>query len=351
MNVLPPKKRIENRGFAHETHSSDETSSNASDTTSSKSPSPITDQRLPVDFSPSPTSSPFSDMESTSVETISDFPQSKSRILESANDLGVLTERSRQFCVEGTEHTDIESQMTNLCLINPQNLAMLKTGKAKKKSQPQHAQRMFRPVMIHPFYRTPLPYHQILMASRAYHMQTNLLSKPPIPGILRPTYLPVPKASSFPHVKHSIQKRDPPKSVRHRVTDPDAGRLAAMPQDEFLDHCQEKSLSEDQTSLLKDLRRKGKNKAAARKCRQRKIDEINVYNLKVEEKEREIVKNESIMIENKETRELLVDRFENLRKELEDHQREKLFCSEHIELTASCLGKIGCKITIGLIHA
>ena len=55
--------------------------------------------------------------------------------------------------------------------------------------------------------------------------------------------------------------------------------------------------------------------------------------------------------ENQAVRQELVDKFGELQKELEDHKKESLGCSEHSELTKSCLGKTGCKITIRLIRS
>merc|ERR1712029_551941 len=47
-----------------------------------------------------------------------------------------------------------------------------------------------------------------------------------------------------------------------------------LPMDEFNDLLSKHELSEDQLTLCRDIRRRGKNNVAARNCRKRKIDQI-----------------------------------------------------------------------------
>lgn len=47
-----------------------------------------------------------------------------------------------------------------------------------------------------------------------------------------------------------------------------------LPMDEFNERLSKYDLSETQLSLIRDIRRRGKNKVAAQNCRKRKLDQI-----------------------------------------------------------------------------
>lgn len=47
-----------------------------------------------------------------------------------------------------------------------------------------------------------------------------------------------------------------------------------LPMDEFNERLSKYDLSENQLSLIRDIRRRGKNKVAAQNCRKRKLDQI-----------------------------------------------------------------------------
>ncbi|XP_064643500.1 nuclear factor erythroid 2-related factor 2-like isoform X2 [Lineus longissimus] len=51
--------------------------------------------------------------------------------------------------------------------------------------------------------------------------------------------------------------------------------IVEMPVDDLNQYMQEKPLTEDQLQLIKDIRRRGKNKVAAQNCRKRKMNEID----------------------------------------------------------------------------
>lgn len=73
--------------------------------------------------------------------------------------------------------------------------------------------------------------------------------------------------------------------------------------DEFNERLSKYDLSETQLSLIRDIRRRGKNKVAAQNCRKRKLDQILSLADEVEEvrqrKERLIKEQESAMAERK----------------------------------------------------
>lgn len=47
-----------------------------------------------------------------------------------------------------------------------------------------------------------------------------------------------------------------------------------LPMDEFNERLSKYDLTENQLSLIRDIRRRGKNKVAAQNCRKRKLDQI-----------------------------------------------------------------------------
>lgn len=73
--------------------------------------------------------------------------------------------------------------------------------------------------------------------------------------------------------------------------------------DEFNERLSKYDLSETQLSLIRDIRRRGKNKVAAQNCRKRKLDQILSLADEVEEvrkrKERLLKEQDAAMTERK----------------------------------------------------
>jgi len=64
-------------------------------------------------------------------------------------------------------------------------------------------------------------------------------------------------------------------AIKLGFTQSEIKKATTYPMDEFQDFCNEKKLTEEQINILKDIRRRGKNKIAAQNCRKRKIDMID----------------------------------------------------------------------------
>ena len=56
-----------------------------------------------------------------------------------------------------------------------------------------------------------------------------------------------------------------------------------LPMDEFNDLLSKHELTEEQLTLCRDIRRRGKNKVAARNCRKRKMDTIDELQSQVDQ--------------------------------------------------------------------
>ena len=56
-----------------------------------------------------------------------------------------------------------------------------------------------------------------------------------------------------------------------------------LPMDEFNDLLSKHELTEEQLTLCRDIRRRGKNKVAARNCRKRKMDTIEELQSQVDQ--------------------------------------------------------------------
>jgi len=95
------------------------------------------------------------------------------------------------------------------------------------------------------------------------------------------------------------------------------------PVDEFNELISKYQLSETQLTLIRDIRRRGKNKVAAQHCRKRKIDAISTIEDEVNQlkAEKEKLRKERFMID-KESREMK-DRFQSLYREVFDSLRDE----------------------------
>lgn len=99
-----------------------------------------------------------------------------------------------------------------------------------------------------------------------------------------------------------------------------------LPMDEFNERLSKYDLSETQLSLIRDIRRRGKNKVAAQNCRKRKLDQILSLADEVEEvrkrKERLLKEQESAVAERKR----IMKKFQDLYK----HIFEVIIRSDHL---------------------
>merc|ERR1719481_1517979 len=100
----------------------------------------------------------------------------------------------------------------------------------------------------------------------------------------------------------------------------DLPKVIAMPMDEFQDYAHQKSFSEDQLNILRDIRRRGKNKVAAQNCRKRKIDQIEELQGKVEDMKDQIKINEKENQMGTEELFRMKDAFLQMKEEIEKKQ-------------------------------
>uniref|UniRef100_A0A1Q3FG62 Putative bzip transcription factor nrf1 n=1 Tax=Culex tarsalis TaxID=7177 RepID=A0A1Q3FG62_CULTA len=95
-----------------------------------------------------------------------------------------------------------------------------------------------------------------------------------------------------------------------------------LPMDEFNERLSKYDLSETQLSLIRDIRRRGKNKVAAQNCRKRKLDQIVSLADEVKEmknrKERLLREREAVLSEQKKIRKKYMDLYRHIFEHLRD---------------------------------
>uniref|UniRef100_A0A182UFG1 BZIP domain-containing protein n=1 Tax=Anopheles melas TaxID=34690 RepID=A0A182UFG1_9DIPT len=116
-----------------------------------------------------------------------------------------------------------------------------------------------------------------------------------------------------------------------------------LPMDEFNERLSKYDLSETQLSLIRDIRRRGKNKVAAQNCRKRKLDQIvtladEVKDMKMR-KERLMREREMVLSEHKKIR----DKFSMLYRHVFQNLRDadgNPYSQEHYSLQQSADGAV-----------
>lgn len=105
--------------------------------------------------------------------------------------------------------------------------------------------------------------------------------------------------------------RDEKKAREHKIP-MSVQEIINLPMDEFNERLSKYDLTEVQLSLIRDIRRRGKNKVAAQNCRKRKLDQILTLADEVKEvrrrKERLLSDREAALTEKK----LIMDKFSAL---------------------------------------
>ncbi|XP_058811889.1 segmentation protein cap'n'collar isoform X2 [Topomyia yanbarensis] len=116
-----------------------------------------------------------------------------------------------------------------------------------------------------------------------------------------------------------------------------------LPMDEFNERLSKYDLNEQQLSLIRDIRRRGKNKVAAQNCRKRKLDQIVSLADEVKEmkmrKERLLHDQEVVLSERKRIR----DKFAALHRHVFQNLRDSdgnLYSPEHYSLQQSADGSV-----------
>lgn len=106
-----------------------------------------------------------------------------------------------------------------------------------------------------------------------------------------------------------------------------------LPMDEFNERLSKYDLSENQLTLIRDIRRRGKNKVAAQNCRKRKLDQILSLADEVEEvrkrKDKLCKDQENALAEKKR----IMKKFQDLYK----HIFEVSFAVDPIDTSSHCL--------------
>jgi len=406
MLPLPPKKRKENRRSQEEPQSSDETSSFTSDSTPTQME---TDSASPISTSPTRPASPppapsLIPLPPRSPDSIAESPPLNRRIKDEPEELDEILEvddanRSSE-ADSGVE--DIKTEDDHSGHSDEDNGLKIRNI---NRNLPDHHQpfslthplmlalhqanqnRVCRPIANRvgtlplPFFPPSLflpspfgfpPYPRMLLPQPATLPSQLPPSSPPPLAPNRPFSPRMRKLS--PHRGNSITDGNSPTGRMTRIDDShfesdpgkrqkdeklaanlgllkrDIDKVITMPMDEFQDYAHQKSFTEDQMNVLRDIRRRGKNKVAAQNCRKRKIDQIEELQGKVEEMTEKIKNGEKENVHLNKELQSWCENFFKMKEELEDHKQEEIGCSEHPSFTKECLGKKGCEITFKLLH-
>lgn len=224
------------------------------------------------------------------------------------------------------------------------------------------------PAMLPPGNLLPYPYALSLLQQRFSHP----FLVAPTSGI-PPKRVPSPPLS--PHYKNSSSPSHPPVPLRSRVEGPprrttkteeagprqrqrdhqrarelglneqDISRMISMSMEEFNEFGQRKHFNDEQLNLLRDMRRRGKNKVAAQNCRKRKLETIDSLQKELEDKKAERKRE----LEKKKKYE---EEKENLCKQFEEECQQLLLrnkrvqCVEHLSLRPDCITSSDCSIIV-----
>lgn len=116
-----------------------------------------------------------------------------------------------------------------------------------------------------------------------------------------------------------------------------------LPMDEFNERLSKYDLSETQLSLIRDIRRRGKNKVAAQNCRKRKLDQIVSLADEVKEmkmrKERLLHEREVVLAERKKMRDKFSALYRHVFQNLRDADGNP-YSQEHYSLQQSADGSV-----------
>jgi len=118
-----------------------------------------------------------------------------------------------------------------------------------------------------------------------------------------------------------------------------------MSMEEFNEFGQRKHFNDEQLNLLRDMRRRGKNKVAAQNCRKRKLETIDSLQKELEDKKAERKRE----LEKKKKYE---EEKENLCKQFEEECQQLLLrnkrvqCVEHVSLRPDCITSSDCSIIV-----
>ncbi|XP_034944376.1 segmentation protein cap'n'collar isoform X3 [Chelonus insularis] len=115
--------------------------------------------------------------------------------------------------------------------------------------------------------------------------------------------------------------RDEKRARAHNVPIP-VKDIINLPMDEFNERLSKYDLNENQLSLIRDIRRRGKNKVAAQNCRKRKLDQITSLEVQVKEmkdrKTRLIREREYMMLERQRVKDKFTQLYHHVFQSLRD---------------------------------
>jgi len=410
MNMLPPKKRKENRQSQEDHNSSDETSSytsesspNQEESVSPGSTSPLRQSSPPTSFMsvssfiPMPAAIPIRSLGPPSPDSIAESPPLIAKIKDEPDEILEVDDTNRSSEADsGVE--DIKAEDDRSGHSDEDNSGIRFTNVDRKVADHtsaqamamqmmalQHQARVCRPIANRVGVGV-LPFSAFFLHPPFFPNPLGLSTTYPrvfLPPALAPISPPPANRSYSPRIQKSphrgstsIQDGNSPSQRLTRLHEPyfesqtdlgkrqkderlaeqlgisraDVEEVVHMPMDEFQDYAHKKSLTEDQMNILRDIRRRGKNKKAAQNCRKRKIDQIESLQEQVEEMKMKIKKGEESLKENLMMFEDYSGRLKNIDEEMKTYDYH-LVCGNHIVWNPQeCNGRSTCDLSLKLFR-
>lgn len=141
------------------------------------------------------------------------------------------------------------------------------------------------------------------------------------------------------------RQKDEEKAMKLGLTKEECKKLVPMSMEEFNEFTQKRRFDEENLSILRDMRRRGKNKVAAQNCRKRKLENIEDLTQKVGGTQSKL---DQLREETKLARRFNEDEKENIRRLAKNLEADgkKILCSICETLTESCFTKKICVLTV-----
>jgi len=150
-----------------------------------------------------------------------------------------------------------------------------------------------------------------------------------------------------PYLEPGRRQKDEQKARELGLSPEDVKKIVDMSMEEFNDFSQKKGFDEDKLSILRDMRRRGKNKVAAQNCRKRKLETIEQLQGRVEDLKEKLKENKRQEKKKELEKETEIERGHLIINELK--ARGKVVgCHACTVFTESCMYEENCRVSVSV---